>query len=79
MAVSKGEIFGQGDVYVDYEFERVMFRWDFREKKIYRKFYGEEEGKQPVPDDNRLYNDALLYGNEITRDGYYKGKKEMHA
>lgn len=74
MGINKGEKFSLGDVYVDYEFERVMFRRDHIEKKIYRKFYSEEEGKQPVPHDNRLYNDALLYGNEVTRDGYYKNR-----
>jgi len=74
MGVNKGERFGQEDIYVDYEFERVMFRWDFHEKKIYRKFYSEKEGAQPVPHDNRLYNDALLYGDEVTRDEYINGK-----
>lgn len=41
MAINKGEKFGQGDVYVDYEFERVMFKWDFRENFFREKRYTE--------------------------------------
>lgn len=70
MGINKGERFDQEDIYVDYEFERVMFRYEHKGKKIYRKFYGEQEEAQPVPFDNRLFNDALLYGIEITLEEY---------
>lgn len=45
------------------------------ERKIYKKFYGESEGNELVPHDNRLFNDALLYGDEITLEEYMKGKE----
>lgn len=41
---------------------------------LYKKFYGELEENELVPYNNRLYNDALLYGDEITQDEYLKGK-----
>ncbi|MBI3561651.1 MAG: hypothetical protein HY080_08055 [Gammaproteobacteria bacterium] len=74
MGVNKGEKFNHQDIYVNYELEEVMFRWDFREERIYKKFYGKSENTEPVPFDNRLFNDALRYGNEIARDEYIKGK-----
>jgi len=66
MAINKGELFTHNDVYIDYSFEEVMFRWDHKTKKIYVKFYGEDEKVESVSHDNRLFNDSLLYGNEIT-------------
>lgn len=74
MGVSKGERFRHADVYVDYPFESVLFRWDFLEKKIYRRFYGENESSEPIPYDNRLFNEAICFGDEITREEYIKGK-----
>jgi hypothetical protein len=74
MGVDKGERFGREDIYVDYPFEDVMFRWDRLAGQIYRKFYGKAE-TGPIPHDNRLYNDALLYGDEISRDVYLAGKQ----
>ena len=74
MGINKGERFRREDIYVDYPFEDVMFRWDHLERVVYRKFYGEVE-TGPIPHDNRLYNDALLYGDEISRDVYLVGKQ----
>jgi hypothetical protein len=67
-------MFNLKDIYVDYPFEEVMYRWSCEEKRIYVKFYGEEEKNDPVPQDNRLYNDALLYGDEISKEEYQKGR-----
>jgi len=33
MAINKGETFVNRDVYIDYSFETVMYRWDHKEKK----------------------------------------------
>jgi len=74
MPIEKGERFSTDNVYVDYEFEQVMFRWDCHSKKVYRKFYGEQEGACTIEHSNRLFNDALLYGNEITELEYKRGK-----
>ena len=73
MGINKGERFSREDIYVDFPFEEVMFRWDHGEGKVYRKFYDKAESG-PVPLDNRLYNEALLYGDEVTRDAYLVGK-----
>lgn len=74
MAIKTGEYLNTKDIYIDYPFEEVMFRRTCVDSLIYRKFYGEEEGSELVPDDNRLFNEALLSGNEITREDYMKGK-----
>lgn len=74
MGVCKGERFIHEDIYVDYPFENVMFRWSCSEKNIYRKFYGENEFIDPVPHDNKLFNNALCFGDEITKEVYLIGK-----
>lgn len=75
MPVEKGELFRLRDIFIDYPFEDVMFRWSYKEERIFRKFYGGEECRDPIPHDNRLLNDALLGGIEITGDQYGTGKK----
>lgn len=74
MAISKGPVFDERDVFVDYDYESVMFRWDHVKRLIYRAFYGEPEHPEPVPHDNRLFNDALLFGEEISRDEYERAR-----
>ena len=74
MAINKGELFSKKDMYIDYSFEEVMYRWGHEEEKIYVKFYGEEEKSETIDHGNRLFNDALLSGLEITRDEYLRGK-----
>ncbi len=74
MAINKGELFTQQDVYVDYPFEEVMFRHMKKDGAIYRKFYGEQESSEVISHDNRLFNDALLSGDEITQEEYELGK-----
>jgi len=79
MPVEKGDIFAKRDVFVDYPFEEVMYRWDHKEKKSYRKFYGEAELPEPVPHDNGMYNEALLSGDEISETAYREGKPKEIA
>jgi hypothetical protein len=74
MPISKGQLFNEQDVYIDYDFEEVMYRYDYKTRKRYVKFYGKKESSRLVPHDNRLYNDALLYGEQITKEKYIKGK-----
>ena len=74
MAIRTGEYLNAKDVYIDYPFEDVMFRRMRKDGSIYRKFYGEEESPDPISDDNRLFNEALLSGNEITQEEYELGK-----
>jgi hypothetical protein len=74
MAINIGKRLAQGDVYLDYAFEDVMFRWDQQRRLIFVKFDGESENNTPVPHDNRLFNDALRFGIEICKDEYLKGR-----
>ncbi|MGI1678155.1 MAG: hypothetical protein K6L75_05460 [Cellvibrionaceae bacterium] len=74
MAIKTGEYLNTKDVYIDYPFEDVMFRRMKKDGAIYRKFYGEEESSEVISDDNRLFNEALLSGDEITLEEYEIGK-----
>jgi hypothetical protein len=58
------ERFQQGDVFIDYDFEEVMFRYDFVSARIFRKFYGKSHETE-VQHDNRLFNDPIMSGDEI--------------
>lgn len=75
MGINKGEAFASRDIFIDYSFEEVMYRWDHVAEKIYVRFYGKDEKQEPIPHDNRLFNDAILYGDEISREQYEKGAK----
>lgn len=75
MPVGKGEYFALRDIYIDYPLEEVMYRWDHRAKKVFVRFYGKAESAGAVPHDNHLFNDALLYGDEITAEQYEEGKE----
>ena len=78
MAIKTGEYLNTKEIYIDYPFEEVMFRRNHKNGSVYRKFYGEKESVEPIPHNNKLYNDALLSGNEITHDKYEKGKRKNH-
>jgi hypothetical protein len=73
MGIKDLSAFATRDVYLDYDFEEVTYRWDHGAQKAYVRFYGAGESASPVPTDNRLYNDAVLYGREISREEYEKG------
>ncbi|WP_259754970.1 hypothetical protein [Pseudomonas sp. GCEP-101] len=73
MGIEKGEVFAQRDIYIDYDFEDVTYRWDHRTSTVYVRFYGEPEHPEPVPQDNPLFNDALRFGREISREEYLRG------
>ncbi|CCN72829.1 conserved hypothetical protein [Vibrio nigripulchritudo SFn118] len=72
MAIKTGCYLDSKDVYIDYPFEEVMFR-RMKSSLIYKKFYGESESKNTVSSCNRLFNDALLYGVEISKEDYDRG------
>ncbi|MFY1665690.1 hypothetical protein [Pseudomonas sp. Pseu.R1] len=73
MGIKDLSAFASRDVYLDYDFEEVTYRWDHLTQTAYVRFYGADESARPVSTDNRLYNDAVLYGREITKDEYEKG------
>ncbi len=74
MANNKGKVFSEKAVDIDYSFEEVIDRWEHKAEKIHVKFYGEDEKPDPIPHDNRLFNEALLSGKEITYEEYLEGK-----
>ena len=70
MGVRTGQRFDVEDVFVDYPFEDVKFRWDHKTKKIFRKFYG-QTAETEVDYKNGLFNEALRHGDEVTRSAYF--------
>ncbi|ABD82120.1 hypothetical protein [Saccharophagus degradans] len=74
MAIKTGEYLNTKDVYIDYPFEEVMFRRMKKNGAIYRKFYGEKESTEVIHYQNKLYNEALLSGDEITQEEYEIGE-----
>jgi len=77
MPVTKGRKFAEHDVYIDFPFEEVMYRWDHLTRKAYVKFYGSSESPDPVPHDNQLFNEALRSGTEISRDEYLAASRPV--
>jgi hypothetical protein len=65
--------FREGDVFIDYDFEEVMFRYDFASERIFRKFYGKPHETE-ISHDNGLFNDAIRFGDEIDAESYRLGK-----
>lgn len=73
--MSKAQLTHERDVYIEYDYEQVMFRWDAACQKIYRKFYGKDEYPIPIQHSNTLFHDALSFGSEITKDRYFQKMK----
>ncbi len=64
------EAFQAGDVYIDFPYEDVKFRFEKKTGKVFGRFYGEPEHE--VPPSSELYHDAISAGKLITREEYYK-------
>jgi hypothetical protein len=62
------------DVFIDYDFEEVMFRWEAATRKVFRKFYGAQEEPLPIDRTNRLCNEAIGLGIEIDFETYSRGR-----
>jgi len=74
MSIKTGVYMDTKNIYIDYPFEEVMFRRMSINGSIHRKFYGEFESNELIHSNNKLYNDALLFGMEITKKIYLTGK-----
>ena len=72
MGISKVQ-FQDRDIFLDYEFEDVMFRYQGAARRFFRKFYGESKESE-VSHDNRLLNDAMQFGKETDAQTYKQGK-----
>ena len=76
MGLTKAVLDEPDDVYVDYDYESVMFRCEAASRMIFRKFYGEEEHSLPIDHTNKLFNDALRFGERTTKEFYDRGGKK---
>lgn len=65
--------FAAGDVYIDFPYEEVFFRFEKATGKVFRKFYG-EAAETEIPRDNNLYAEGTIAGTEVTADLYAKGR-----
>jgi hypothetical protein len=70
MGMTKAVLTEAEDVYVDYDYEGVMFRCDAGSRSIFRKFYGEAEHPLPIDHTNKLFNDALRFGERSRKEKY---------
>lgn len=73
MGVSKWEFCADVDAFVDCQLEEVMFRWDAKSNKIFRKFYGMAEETLLVDHTNHLFNRVLRFGDVIDSETYVRG------
>jgi hypothetical protein len=64
--------FRSGDVFIDYDFETVMFRFEHSTRRFFKKFYGNPKETE-VAADNRLLNDAIRFGVETDAGTYASG------
>lgn len=64
------EVFLKGDVYIDYPFEDVKFRYEKQTGKVYCRFYGRTENE--VEPSSNLYHEAISTGKQIARDEYFR-------
>lgn len=64
------DVFLKGDVYIDYPFEDVKYRYEKRTGKVYGRFYGNVEHE--VEPSSNLYHEAISTGSQITRDDYFR-------
>jgi hypothetical protein len=60
----------RGDVYLDYPFEDVKFRYEKQTGKVFRRFNGQPD--QEVSFSSNLFRDALSAGKLISRQEYYR-------
>lgn len=61
------------DIFIDYEYEEVMFRFELSTRRFFKKFYGESKETE-VPYNNRMLNDAIRFGDEVDSRAYQAGK-----
>ena len=64
------DVYREGNVYLDYPFEDVKFRWEKETSKVFRRFYGEAE--KEISCISNLFRDAMSAGKQITREEYYR-------
>ncbi len=63
------EAFRAGDVYIDFPYEEMKFRFEKATGKVFARFYGKPEHE--VDPKSGLFHDAISAGKLITREEYY--------
>lgn len=72
------DAFNEGDVYIDYPYERAKFRWELETKRVYRRFYGEQEVE--IPHSSKLFHEAQSGGWVIDAEAYFQDEDaKRHA
>ncbi len=64
--------FRAGDLYIEYLFEDVLFRWEKESRRVFCKFYSDTR-EHERPHDNKLFCDARLSGVLTTAERYFSG------
>lgn len=73
MMMDKGSFFAGHDRYLHHDHEDALFFWDHRTRKVWMKFVGQSFDVE-VLHDQRLFNEAIAGGREISRSEYEAGK-----
>lgn len=63
------EPFRQGDVYLDYPFEEMKFRFEHATGKVFARCYGKPEYQ--VEQSSNLFHEAISAGRIIPREEYF--------
>lgn len=64
----KLELFRKGDVYIDYPFEDMKFRFEKASNKVFVRCYGKKEVE--IDHGNAHFNEAIQAGNVISPEQY---------
>jgi len=61
--------FREGDVYIDFPYEEVMFHYEKKTGKLFRKAYG-SPAEDEIPHNLKIYADARSTGEQTTAEVY---------
>lgn len=70
--------FAAGDVFIDFPYEEVFFRFEKATGSVFRKFYGELTESE-IPSSNNLFAEARIAGTQVSAQCYAKGRPRRPA
>jgi hypothetical protein len=65
--------FSEGDVYIDFPYEEVMFHYEKKAGKLFRKFYGSST-EDEIPHNLKIYTEARIAGEQTTAAEYRRSR-----
>lgn len=68
------ELFQKGDVFLDYPFEEMKFRFDKASNKVFARYYFKPEVEIKQSDSH--FNEAVASGKVITEAEYFADEAE---